>query len=163
MRHINLDLDGVFVDFYSHALAILGRPYASMTGAQAWGILDKVPHLFRDIPPLHDAKELWEGVQAFARCEGAHPRVLSALPMLTNRLVTAPMDKLTWVRRDMDSNIPVLLVDGGLAKTLAVAPGDILIDDLARNINAWRAAGGIGILHTSAKTTLVELARLART
>lgn len=162
-RYLNLDLDGVFPDFYSTAHRILGRPYRELTGAQAWGVLDTVPHLFRDLPPLHDAMRLWEGVQAFAEREGGVAlRVLSALPQLTNELRTAPGDKRHWVRHHLSPTMPVILVEGGKAKARFARPGDILIDDLERNILAWRAAGGLGILHTDAESTLRQLDNIAR-
>jgi hypothetical protein len=37
------------------------------------------------------------------------------------------------------------------------ANGNILIDDSPENINAWKAAGGIGILHKNSQSTLDEL------
>ena len=33
----------------------------------------------------------------------------------------------------------------------------ILIDDMQKNIDQWKAAGGIGILHTNAKDTIKKL------
>ena len=39
------------------------------------------------------------------------------------------------------------------------AKGNILIDDSPENINAWRSAGGIGILHKNAQNTIGELNR----
>ena len=36
----------------------------------------------------------------------------------------------------------------------------ILIDDYSKNIEQWRAAGGIGILHTSAEDTIKQLQKL---
>lgn len=163
IRYLNIDLDGVMPDFYRTARRILGRPYAEMSGAEAWGLLDKVPHLFRDLPPLPDAMELWAGIQAFAEREGdVELRVLSALPKLTNELRTAPGDKRQWVRTYLSEVMPVFLVNGGKAKAQMARPGDILIDDLPRNIDDWRAAGGTGILHTDARSTLRALALLSR-
>ena len=36
----------------------------------------------------------------------------------------------------------------------------ILIDDYPKNVNQFKAAGGIGILHTSASNTISQLKRL---
>ena len=36
----------------------------------------------------------------------------------------------------------------------------ILIDDRSKNIDQWRAAGGIGILHTDAASTIEKLKEL---
>ena len=38
--------------------------------------------------------------------------------------------------------------------------GNVLIDDRPKNIEAWENAGGIGILHTSAKETINKLKEL---
>ena len=37
---------------------------------------------------------------------------------------------------------------------------NVLIDDRPKNIEAWEAAGGIGILHTSAADTIDQLKKL---
>jgi hypothetical protein len=37
----------------------------------------------------------------------------------------------------------------------------VLVDDRIKNVEAWRAAGGIGVLHTSAGDSLLQLSRLA--
>lgn len=158
---LNLDLDGVFVAFYQRAHEILGVPYESLPGAEAWFVLDRVPHLFRDIPLLPDAMMLWNGIQAIASRDGnIQQRVLSALPLLTNELDTAPADKIEWVRGNLSQTIPVALVSGGAAKVLYVRRGAVLIDDLARNILLWEQAGGIGILHRSAAETLAQLEKV---
>lgn len=163
MLELNLDLDGVFADFYGVAASHLGCPYQSLSGAQAWAILDQIPNLFRDLPMLPDANQLWVGIQAFAAREGnVRLRVLSAYPLPTNALVSAQQDKRQWVSAHLSSQVDVVLVPSGLAKCVYVSPGAVLIDDLARNIDAWRAAGGIGILHVSAEQTLSELFALTQ-
>ena len=39
---------------------------------------------------------------------------------------------------------------------------NVLIDDRPKNIEAWEAAGGIGIIHTSAKNTIEQLKKLRK-
>lgn len=158
-RNIYLDLDGVFVDFFAAASSILGADYRSMPARQAWGVLDRVPRLFRGIAPLPGARRLWDGVQEAAAASGSRVAVLSALPWPTHQLITAAEDKRAWVREHLCERTPVILVCGGEAKTLCAAPGDVLIDDLGRNIQAWRQHGGVGILHTDVESTLRELAQ----
>ena len=72
---------------------------------------------------------------------------------------------LTW---EIISIVAALLV-GGIAgffiaqaylKKNYAAPNHILIDDKKSNIDEWRAAGGIGILHTSAADTIQQLKKL---
>lgn len=156
MPFINLDLDGVFADFYGVAARFLGVPYQSISGADAWAVLDKVPHLFKTLPLLAEGKLLWNGLQPYKE----HLRVLTARPRPTGYLTSAAVDKRYWVRHVLSPTLQVLTVDHGAAKAQFAAPGELLIDDLERNILAWEAAGGIGILHIDAATTLARLRQL---
>jgi hypothetical protein len=151
--YINLDLDGVMVDFYGETSRILGANYKSLPSAQAWSVLEKIPHFFEKLPMLPDALELWKGLEG----RGRPSRVLTAVPKPTGLLNTAPGDKRIWVRENISRTVPVLIAPHGAAKAEWARPGHILIDDLQRNIDAWVAAGGIGILHRSARETLEQL------
>jgi len=55
--------------------------------------------------------------------------------------------------------VKLTLAQAYLKKNYA-APNHILIDDRESNIDQWRAAGGIGILHTSAAGTIQQLKKL---
>lgn len=84
--------------------------------------------------------------------------MVSTIPII----LTAPMDstfcepeKRQWVAEHFgvpDSNI---IVDKEKFKW--AAPNHILIDDRMKSIGPWRAADGIGILHTSPEDTLKQL------
>jgi len=148
-----LDLDGVFADFYGRASELLGCDYKSTRPADAWAILDKVPHLFRELPMLEDGRRLWEGLQEFSMPK----RVLTAKPLPTGLLSTVEDDKRAWAAQHLSPTLPVTIVDAGVHKARFANPRRVLIDDLSRNIAAWTAAGGIGILHRSAERTLTEL------
>lgn len=150
---ILLDLDGVFADFYGRAAELLGHPYKSTPPAEAWAVLEQVPHLFRDLAMLADGRTLWHALQS----SPVRKRVLTALPMPTGHLITADPDKRLWVARQLSTTLPVTTTECGLAKASHAHPRRVLIDDLERNINAWRAAGGIGILHVSTDDTLKQL------
>lgn len=154
-RNIYVDLDGVLVDFYTATSKILGVDYKSMPPADAWGTLEKVDNLFRHLPMLSDAMDLWEGIQGRGRVH-----ILTASPKPTGKLHTAPGDKRAWVRHHVCSQVPVIVVGHGPSKARWAAPGDILIDDLERNIEAWVSAGGTGILHRSAAESLAKLKAL---
>lgn len=155
---IYVDQDDVLADFYGEAERILGAPYQSLAPAIRWARLERVPHLFRHLPVLPDALELWHGL------EGRGTRaILTASPRPTRLLISAPADKLIWARKNVTSTAPVLVVESGLAKAAWANPGAVLIDNLQRNIDAWVAAGGIGIVHTSAQDTLKQLDALGIT
>lgn len=147
------DLDGVFVDFYAVADRLLGRRFKDTAPAEAWAILEKVPGLYRDLPMLAEGRKLWAGLAPVRD----RLQVLSALPLPTGELDTADEDKRFWVRDNLSPALPVNLVVGGVNKVKYLTPGAILIDDLPRNIELWRQAGGIGILHVDADSTLAQL------
>lgn len=147
------DLDGVFVDFYQVANRLIGRPFKETAPADAWAVLEKVPGLYRDLPMLAEGRKLWAGLAPVRH----RLQVLSALPLPTGELETADEDKRFWVRENLSPELGVNLVVGGVNKVKYVTPGAILIDDLPRNIELWRKAGGIGILHVDAESTLAQL------
>lgn len=156
MRRIYLDLDGVLADFYGHARAILGAEYPTDDTAAAWRRLSAVPHLYRSLPPLQGAVALYRALAA----SGRRLAVLTALPHPTGHLMTAPRDKRAWVARHLSATLQVITVSHGEEKAVFAAPEALLIDDSARNLSAWEAAGGMGFLHRSCSETSSALAQL---
>jgi 5'-nucleotidase len=141
-----LDLDGVMADFDAHFPAVFGLDHRGMADDAMWQTINAHPSYFRDMPPCPGA------IEFFREIEHLDPIVLTACPR-TN-YANAATQKRAWVREHLSSDITVLPVMGGRNKPLFMhAPKDILIDDFARNINAWREAGGIGILHTRFENT----------
>jgi len=82
------------------------------------------------------------------------PIILSA----PSRDKSSRLGKALWVRNKIPGT-KLLLRYAKLKQQLAT-PTSILIDDRADNINQWEAAGGIGILHTSASNTIEQLKKL---
>jgi hypothetical protein len=155
---IYVDQDDVLAEFYGTAGAILGAPFQSLTPAVRWGQLERVERLFRYLPVRPDALALWHGL------EGRGNRsILTAMPRPTGLLHTAAADKLEWAREYITATAPVIVAESGLAKAAWARPGAVLIDNLQRNIDVWVAAGGIGVVHTSAADTLAQLDALGIT
>ena len=152
---VYLDLDGVLADFYGTARRLLKRAYAELPPEEAWGILDKTPNLFLGLPVLPDAHALWQGVKE--QVGRQNMRVLTSSPRDTGYLFSAPMDKRAWVHRHFDGQCEVHVVLGWAKKAAYAESHAILIDDQARNIHAWEAAGGIGIHHQDAESSLKTL------
>lgn len=96
--------------------------------------------------------------QIFPGLEDGKPDVIYV--DLDGALVSDPQDKRARVQRHLGAHVPVNLVDGGLAKADLAHRRAVLIDDLPRNIQAWQAAGGKGLLLVRAKQTLADLTRL---
>ena len=106
---------------------------------------------------MHDADDLVEGIMfAFSDME---IEVLTAVPILT-AFPTAASDKEERIQEHYPYGWKFKIGSHAKDKHKHAAPGDILIDDKALNIEQWIAAGGIGILHTSADDILDQLCRL---
>lgn len=149
---IFVDEDDVLAEFYGTAATILGAPFQSLSPAVRWGRLEQVPNLFLHLPVREDALELWKGLQGRGRLH-----VLTAAPRPTGLLHTAPADKEAWIRRHICATTPVLVAESGLHKTRWAHPRAVLIDNLERNTDAFIAAGGRAVVHTSAANTLRQL------
>jgi hypothetical protein len=99
--------------------------------------------------PMPDAFVLWDHIKKYG------PIILSA----TGHVHTAPTEKREWVKRHLGitAAATAILVSSAADKARYATPGSILIDDRAKAIDPWIAAGGIGILHTSAEDTIAKL------
>ena len=86
-----------------------------------------------------------------------HPTILSAPPRSGKEI--AKKGKTHWIKKQLGNNIPYVY-ESGEHKYKLSSPGTILIDDRSVNIAPWIKAGGIGIIHTSAKDTIAKLRRL---
>ena len=144
-RTIYLDLDGVFADFEKKAIELVGKSPKEMEPTEFWGSLGKFDHVWRDLDVLPGSRLLYDTVM---KVPDAHVSFLTALPRPSGKLSTAADDKREWVRKIFGNRCTVITVIGGVNKAKFVSsPDDILIDDTAKNIDAWNQAGGIGILH----------------
>jgi 5'(3')-deoxyribonucleotidase len=155
IRHIYLDLDQVFADFHGVVKEVTSHPYFE-DPAKTWGVLDKIPNLFKKLKPIDDHRDLFDYVFPKYECT-----VLTALPLLTNELVTAKQDKEEWVAAYLSPNIKVICTDGWRGKAkYATGPDVLLIDDMERNIQDWVSTGGQGIIHRDAESTIKTLKKI---
>jgi 5'(3')-deoxyribonucleotidase len=146
-RTIYLDLDGVFADFEKRAIELVGKNPKDMEPKEFWTKLGKFDHVWRDLEVIPQSRLLYDAVM---RVPDVYVTFLTALPKSKGKLVTASDDKKRWVREHFGNQCSVITVIGGINKAKYIqTPDDILIDDTAKNIDAWNSAGGIGILHDS--------------
>jgi hypothetical protein len=154
-----VDLDGVLVNFEKFARVTIGiTPVDPETGAnrkkEFWKAVDKWTRdgnqFFKAMEPLDDASILWKALIQFTT-----PTILSA----TGHVQNAAVEKREWVKDFCGAGFAsnALFVRDGKDKAAHAAPNHILIDDRSIAIDPWVAAGGIGILHTSALDTLLKL------
>lgn len=145
-----LDLDGVLADFDAHFPATFGLDHRGLADDAMWERINAHPNYFLDMPPCDGALDFWRSVRDL------DPIILTSCPR-TNYAHVARQKRL-WVREHLSGEILVLPVLGGHNKPLFMhSPGDILIDDFAKNIEAWEKAGGFGILHHDFPSTMKAL------
>ena len=110
--------------------------------------------LFRNLPPM---KDMWE-LMGYLKHTGLPLEILTAAGVINRELVV--WDKHEWIKQWVDPTMVVTCTMSGSQKAAFAYEGSVLIDDRKKNIDAWESAGGIGILHTSAKETIETLKEL---
>jgi 5'(3')-deoxyribonucleotidase len=150
--YIFVDSDGVVADFEAHYFEYFGHKHNSVSDEDMWKSINSYPEFFRNLPLLPGAVE---NITNLIKC-GWHVEILTACPK-SNYAHSALMKKL-FFREKFGPDLRVLPVLGGKNKVLFMhKPGDILIDDFAKNIKPWQEAGGIGIVHKNWVDTRKEL------
>lgn len=159
MTTLYLDMDGVVADFDEYAARTLGvPPSGGIYPDDVWYKLATNARLYRDLLKTPYADELVFQCSRIAREHNYQFQFLTAVPK-GNDVRWAFYDKVVWAQKHFPA-IPVMFGPYSRDKHVHCQPGDILIDDRRSNIDGWRAAGGIGILHTgydSTKAVLDEL------
>ena len=149
------DMDGVLVDFNSRfkefSNGIEPQDYVDKFGIEAfWKLIDDETgvRFWIGMNWMPDGKEYWNYIKKY------NPKLLSA----PSRKNESRLGKRIWAKRNLPGT-KVILAYAENKKNYANA-NSILIDDMEKNIEQWRAAGGIGILHTSAASTIAQLKEL---
>ena len=149
---IYCDMDGVIVDFEDGYERLTGK---NIKGNHVKGdgdfwqpITDAGANFWINLKWMPDGEKLWKYIKNYS------PSILSA----PSREKSSRIGKEIWVR----TNIPgtELILKPAPEKQELAEPNAILIDDRKDNIQQWKDAGGIGILHTSANDTIKQLQEL---
>ncbi len=150
---IFLDMDGVFVDFWTRAKALCG--VADPDSDTMWETLNKIPHFFDTLDLMDGAKPLFDALYGKY---GKQCEVLTAIPKPKRHMPTSRDDKLRWIRRNLSDTIAInIVVMTSHKQHFCTSPDDVLIDDSRNNIAEWRNAGGIGILCKNLTQVMAEL------
>ena len=148
---IYCDMDGVLADFESG--------YEKLTGVDLKGEFQKGDDFWEPISKagvgfwaglkwMPDGQKLWDYLKPYK------PDLLSA----PSREDSSRIGKHVWVKHKIPGT--KLILRYAKQKQELATPESILIDDRQVNIDQWEAAGGIGILHTSADNTISKLKEL---
>ena len=154
---IYCDMDGVLVDFQKYTSEHLGHPFKD----EYW--TDLPTDMFYQMPPMSDAKVLWNFIGKY------DPFILTAIPRKSPERGAvserAADDKKRWMKKYFRvEDARVFAVMRKNKSNFAVDGRDkrpnLLIDDHAKNIESFIKAGGLGVVHTSARNTIKELRKL---
>jgi 5'-nucleotidase len=152
-RRLYVDLDGVLADFDAAFPSVFGLDHRSMADDDMWAKINAHPSFFRDLPLCPGAYDSFWGLDW-----PTEPIILTACPR-TNYAAVAKQ-KRAWVRAHF-GDFTVLPVMGGHNKPLFMhSLGDVLIDDLRKNCDAWEKDGGVSVLHRDWGDTLVSVRAL---
>ena len=157
---IYVDMDGVVADFDKRFTDLSGMSpsdYESKNGKNAfWDFID-VKHklaFWVGIPPMSDAQSLMDYVSKHDY------EMLTAPSIKKESLMGKGLWIRNWAKKGLFPSKPKVNYKSAKNKHHFAAPNHILIDDKQSTIDSWNAAGGIGILHTSASNTISQLKKL---
>lgn len=144
---IEIDLDGVLLDWAGHYKTLFGHDISSVSKKVLWDNVHNCIGFYSNIPLTHDGLELFN----FCINTGIPTEILTATGNFYERVTS---EKTICVRNSISASVIVKTVPQSADKAKYATPTSILIDDQLKSINPWKEAGGIGILHTSTKTTI---------
>ena len=160
---IYLDMDGVVADFDQRFKDLSGmgpRDFEAKYGKNAfWDFIDEGDNKIKfwvGIPPMEGASQLVDYVSK-------HDYVMLTAPSIKKQ---SRLGKALWIRNhtgDIFPSKPTVIFKAAKEKHKvkpSLTKRDILIDDKASTIDNWNAAGGTGILYTSANQAISELKKL---
>ena len=150
-RIIHLDLDGVLADFNHGVKLATGRRADELPADDLWSRIAAIPDFFLRLEVAESGKLLFETAQSLGEV-----RILAEMPRKSGCRF-AEQEKRSWIAKHFGPDVLFVAVQYALEKAEHARPGDILIDDSAKNISRWVEAGGIGIVHSDVDITVAEL------
>jgi hypothetical protein len=157
---IYVDYDGVLVNLLRGFRDFLGRPwedsYWQIAKKDKKKMVSEYPHFWSTLPTTGDYNILWDFVKGFS------PHILTACAEWDEK--NSKEGKWEWnvkhTQVPLESFHCVPRENKQLYAMGENGKPNILIDDYKKNIQEWTAAGGIGIMHTSAINTIARLKNL---
>lgn len=161
---IYCDMDGVVADFMKGAHDVLGHPFDEKDDSVDKEIkkkknreaVAKVRNFWQNLPPMPGAQQLWNFINRY------DAQILTAYPDWD---ASAKRGKRNWITKHFGqiSDSRFHAVKRHEKKDYATSDDgkpNILIDDYAKNIKEFEAAGGIGIHYIDAESTISKLKKL---
>ena len=153
MRHLFLDCDGVLADFDTAAREIFGMESRlaeeTLGTTEFWRRIHATGDFYRRLPLVADALDLYHAV--------AHlkPTILTGCPPGQ----WSQPQKIAWAEEHFPG-VPMITCASREKFRHLAHPGDVLVDDYPRYKDLWEQAGGVFVLHASARESIRKLAEL---
>lgn len=144
------DLDGVLKNFRKGVIDRFGVDVERDTYEHIWSEIMFDASFWSNLEDMEGAFDIWHQLEGYDRrilSGGCRPLEISAA------------GKTASVHETYGPDVPVIITDARLKQEFC-RPGDILIDDKQQNVERWREAGGIGILHFDPEFTLHSIRQL---
>lgn len=146
MIKIAQDLDGCLADFDQGIRDITGKWPRELPTGKMWAAAARADQFFAKLKWMPDGKELWDFIAPYK------PFILTGKPMGK----WAEGQKKLWCGNELGWDVPVTVCFSSEKHTFCT-PGMILIDDRGTLEEKWVKAGGIFVLHRSAKKSIEML------
>ena len=160
---VYVDMDGVLTDFERRFEQFAGvTPDEFMAQKKIEFGQEKADEQFWDLIDNQIGVRFWAGMPWMPEGEKLYQYIKKSKPTILtspSREESSRIGKGVWVKRNMP-NIPLKFGYKASGKAKHAGPNKILIDDREDNIQAWKAAGGIGILFKSTEQVKNELSKL---
>jgi 5'(3')-deoxyribonucleotidase len=148
MNRVFIDLDNVLTDFDRQLADLLDKPlergWDFGNDPKIWKKIDTAGEEFwAKMKFMSDGQELWDAVKKYK------PTILTA----PSRHPSSTEGKKLWLKENLP-DVPYIIDS---KKQSHAKDGCILIDDREKNIKKWEDAGGIGILHKDAESSIKKL------
>jgi 5'-nucleotidase len=131
------DCDGVLADFQRHVFDLSGYHPDQIPDDDMWDWINAQPEFWPTMPVKFGAPELWALIKPYGAM------VLTGCPK--GNYDMAASQKTAWIRQHFGADVQVITCLSRNKPLHMVNPGDILIDDMGRNVRRWALAGGVTV------------------
>lgn len=155
------DMDSVLVDFVEGARVVSNGKINSKTlhlleKPEIWDLLYKKEYNFWEVLNWMDKGDiLWSLIERF------DPYILTAYPyshgVLPHHKEYAMIGKLNWIKENIGERFVKRTYICAPEEKRIFAKGNVLIDDMEKNIKEWEEAGGKGFLYKSFDENIEEI------
>ena len=149
------DVDQVLCNFLDGAEKVLGKSFIEFDKDRRWPLIHDKKDFWETLEWMPGAKRLWTFVNKY------DSHILSAYTKSDSNSIPG---KLKWLRKNakLTQRSRIHLVLRAQKKNFAMNKRQpaILIDDYPKNVQQFKSAGGIGILHSNTQTTISQLRKI---